>query len=399
MQEVNIMLIQFRFQNYKSFKEETVLDMTATSQREHSDFLIEKNENKVLPVAVFFGGNANGKSNLIEAFFRMIYSIIMTYDIDENQDLEANPYIFDESIEEPTAFEIVLAIEDIEYKYGFILDSNKIHQEWLLQRPFKKSSTANYKKLFEREENDIKLYSEFKEYELLKSLVKEKNLFLSILGRRRENIAKDIYGWAAHTDFEMFDTENDQRILEILYSDKKLFEQVKREIKEVDNCIFNMKIIKEINRLNNKFIYKLEAIHRIADKEFECPFEIESSGTIKLFYLYYKIYKILNRGGVLFIDELDSKIHSLVLKHIISLFNDREINKNNAQIVFSCHNTWLLENKLLRRDQIWFIKKDNKGISEIYSLADFKDVRSDLDYNKAYLSGKFGAIPYMERKK
>ena len=88
-----------------------------------------------------------------------------------------------------------------------------------------------------------------------------------------------------------------------------------------------------------------------------------------------------------------------MLKHIISLFNDREINKNNAQIVFSCHNTWLLENKLLRRDQIWFIKKDNKGISEIYSLADFKDVRSDLDYNKAYLSGKFGAIPYMERKK
>lgn len=392
------MLIQFRFKNYKSFKEETVLDMTATSQREHSEFLIEKNENKILPVSILLGGNANGKSNFIEAFFRMAYCIVMTSDIDENESLVVNPYIFDESIDEPTAFEIVVAIGDIEYKYGFVLDSNKIYQEWLLQRPFKRSSTANYKKLFERKEEDIILYNEFKNYELLKSLVKKKNLFLSILGRRGENIAEDIYTWIKNTDFEMFETSGEEYMLRYLYSDHKLFKQVKKEIKEVDNLIIDMEIIKDINPINNKSVYKLYTIHKSPNGEFiKCPIEIESSGTRKLFYLYCKIYRALNSGGVLFIDELDSRLHSLVLNHITRLFNSRETNRKNAQIIFSCHNTWLLDNKMLRRDQIWFVKKDKNGVSEIYSLADFKDVRSDLDYNKAYLSGRFGAIPYMER--
>lgn len=391
------MLLQFRFKNYRSFKEETVFDMTATSQREHSDFLIEKNENRVLPVAVFFGGNANGKSNFTRAFLNMAYCVIATFDFDEKRSLDASPYMFSENIE-PTAFEVALAIDDIEYKYGFVLDADKICQEWLLQRPFKKSSTANYKKLFEREENDIKLYNEFKNYELLKSLVKEKNLFLSILGRRRENVAKEIYEWFINSEFAITDMVDNEYMLKTLFNNEKLFKQIKKEIREVDNCIVDLEITEKVNQINNKTIYELNTVHKISDKKYVCPFDMESEGTQKIFYLYYKIYSALSTGGILVIDELDSKIHSLVLKQIIYLFNNRETNTKNAQIVFSCHNTWLMDSKILRRDQIWFVKKDKEGISQIYSLADFKDVRSDLDYNKAYLSGKFGAIPYMERK-
>lgn len=143
MQEVKVMLIQFRFKNYKSFKEETIFDMSATSQREHSDFLIEKNGNKILPVAVFFGANANGKSNFIDAFFKMILCMVLTYDYYKERPLPVIPYIFSNKKEvEPTSFEMILAIDETEYKYGFVLDDTKIHQEWLLYRPFKKTSTA-----------------------------------------------------------------------------------------------------------------------------------------------------------------------------------------------------------------------------------------------------------------
>lgn len=396
MQEVKIMLIQFRFKNYKSFRDETIFDMSATSQREHNDFLIEKNGNKLLPVAAIFGGNANGKSNFIEAFFNMMYCIVSTYDFFREEELPVEPYIFNKNIE-PTAFEVTIAINNTEYKYGFALDEEKIYQEWLMQRPFKKTSVADYKKLFEREGNEITLYNEFKEYEQLKFLVKEKNLFFSILGRRGEGITREIYDWVINFNFEMDYGDMEQYILKDLYEDEELFEQIKREIKEVDPCIQDMIITEEISKISNKEFYELETIHKISGEEFNCPFVIESEGTKKLFCLYYNIYDALYNGGVLFVDELDSKLHSLVLKHIINLFNNKETNPNNAQIVFTCHNTWCLDRKILRRDQIWFITKEKDCASKIYALSDFKDVRSDLDYNKAYLSGKFGAIPYTER--
>lgn len=394
------MLIQFRFKNYKSFKEENIFDMSATSQREHSDFLIEKNENKILPVVAFFGGNANGKSNFIDAFFAMLLCIVVTYDIDKDRPLPISQYIFKPNNKEvePTAFEIVLAINEVEYKYGFVLDKKKIYQEWLLYKPFKKNSTAQYKKLFERENQEITLYNQFTVHEPLKKLVKEKNLFLSILGRRGEEIARDIFDWVLSIGFERLDEDKNEYIFEILDRNKKLFQQVKDAIKEVDPCIYDMKIQKEINELTTETVYKLKTIHKISENKVKsCPFAIESEGTKKLFYLFYKIYEALEDGGVLFIDELDSKIHSLVLNHIVRLFNNREINKNNAQLIFTCHNTWFLDNRLLRRDQIWFITKNEEGVSTLYSLSDFKDIRNDLDYNKAYLAGKFGAIPYMER--
>ena len=395
------MLLQFRFKNYKSFKEETIFDMTATSLREHPDFLIEKNGNKVLPVSVLYGANANGKSNFFNAFTSMMGCVVRTFDYAPEQELPIIPYIFvPEEKYKPTEFEIYINIENKEYQYGFILDYDKIYEEWLYEKSFRKNTNTEFKMIFERKNNQIKLAPKYEKLEEVTKITGDKNLFLSILGRRKEEPFSKIYKWCLHSDSDILHTnakKDMQDILNILYKDPELFNKIKKELKEIDSCIYDMRITEKDGELKRKQ-YVLYTVHQTEDgKHYSFPFSAESKGTQNLFILYFRIFLILYCGGTLLVDELDSSIHGLVLKNIIKLFQNRETNPNNAQVIFSCHSVILLNRDDFRRDQIWFVNKDKNGVSTMFALSDLK-IRSDLDYEKAYLAGRFGAIPFEEEE-
>ncbi|MBE5994134.1 MAG: ATP-binding protein, partial [Paenibacillaceae bacterium] len=149
--------------------------------------------------------------------------------------------------------------------------------------------------------------------------------------------------------------------------------------------------------------YKINALHKKIDSDemAEIPFAMESAGTLKMFALYPELQEVINKGSVFFIDELNARLHPLLVRNFILTFLNPQININHAQLVFTTHDTWQLSNQLLRRDEIWFTEKSNEGISTLYSLADFLDedgtrIRKDESYEKNYLIGKYGAIPSLK---
>ena len=149
--------------------------------------------------------------------------------------------------------------------------------------------------------------------------------------------------------------------------------------------------------------YKINALHKKIDSDemAEIPLGAESAGTLKMFALYPELQEVLEKGSVFFIDELNARLHPLLVRNFLLTFLNPEINVNHAQLVFTTHGTWQLSNQLLRRDEIWFVEKDDRGVSTLYSLADFVDedgarIRKDESYEKNYLIGKYGAIPTLK---
>ena len=149
--------------------------------------------------------------------------------------------------------------------------------------------------------------------------------------------------------------------------------------------------------------YTINSLHKKIDSDemAEIPLSLESAGTLKMFALYPELQDVLEKGSVFFVDELNARLHPLLVRNFILTFLNPEINKNHAQLVFTTHDTWQLSNQLLRRDEIWFVEKDMRGISTLYSLADFIDedgsrIRKDESYEKNYLIGKYGAIPTLK---
>ena len=149
--------------------------------------------------------------------------------------------------------------------------------------------------------------------------------------------------------------------------------------------------------------YKINALHKMIDSDrmAELPLGMESAGTLKMFALYPELQEVLEKGSVFVIDELNARLHPLLVRNFLLTFLNPKINTNHAQLVFTTHDTWQLSNKLLRRDEIWFVEKDDRGVSALYSLADFLDedgdrIRKDESYEKNYLLGKYGAIPNLK---
>lgn len=404
---VSTMLLRFKLKNYKSFAHETIIDLTATNIKEHMNSLIEKNGIKILPISAIFGANASGKSNLFLAFESMYVDVINKYEKNENHSL-IKPYIFNQSLEKnPTEYEISINIEDKEYRYGFVRNQVRVYEEWLFANKFSKNTKAKEKMIFYRKGKKLlteKLnQKENKELAYLNSMIDENELLITAIGRRKRSEYANIYEWFLRTSqVQDFSNDNDEVIstevaAEFLYNNGGCLADVVDLLKKFDNSIADLKIIpekdSELNEVYVVYSYHLDN----KGKEIKIPFESESSGTKKMFALATWLFYSLKIGMVLWIDELDAKLHPLILRYIIKLYSDREFNTGNGQLVFSSHNLVCLDSSDLRRDEIWFVEKNNQ-VSTIYSLYDFKDdevpIRSDLSFGKHYLAGRFGAIPF-----
>ena len=395
------MLLQFKFKNHKCFYDETILDLTATQEKQLLNTTINLNGNKILPVIEIHGANAAGKSSILDALYFMFQIIKMSNRFDINDDLPTTPFAFSENKNENSEYEISLAINDIEYRYGFVINKNGFDEEWLYKKKFRAGTKEKQKMIFARSKNKVVFGSSYNKYQnswklFGKDFNSGKLLILSNLAIKEEKgILRDIYNYISKFSFKIDNYFQTQISIDILEQNNKLYEKFQNIINEFDPCLLGIRI-DEINDNTNNKTYKLSGVHKNIDNKNNTllPLNLESSGTIKIFEIMPTILINLEKGGLLCIDELDVKLHPLLFRRIVNMYKDRTINKNNAQLIFTAHSTFLFNSEDLRRDELYIVDKDLEGKSKLYSLSEFRNLRVDADYEKKYLSGQFGGIPY-----
>ena len=395
------MLLQFKFKNHKCFYDETYLDLITTQEKRHIESTININGNNILPVIAIHGANASGKSSTLEALNYMFEFIKYSNRFDVEKDLPINPYEFsNKSKMENSEYEISICLGDSEYRYGFSLNKNNIDEEWLYKKKFALNTRASQKIIFERFNNKVTFGQQYKKYEKIWNLFKNdlnmnKFLVLSNVAIKEETgILRDLYNYICKFEFKI-ESEFRKTSVDILNENNSVYKKFQKIINEFDPCLLGIKIEKVNTEYGEK--YNINGMHKDIDdssKTVLIPLHHESNGTIRIFNIMPTILKNLEVGGVLCIDELDVKLHPLLFKKIVNMYMDREINKSNAQLIYTAHSTFLFNSKNLRRDQLYLVDKDEYGKSKLYSLSEFRNLRVDADYEKKYLSGQFGAIPY-----
>ena len=413
--EVAIMLIQFNFKNFKSFREEATLDLSATKMTEFSDRVVTIGGEKVLPVAAIYGANASGKSNIYNAFGYMSEYVINSFKYgDEEEEFEKfrpTPFLFDStSVDAESSFEVYFTLpgdkSEKVYNYGFCVDKEGVTEEWLNS---KAKTARKYSTVFYRggsdDELDLSGFPKSSRDNIQVALEKQV-LIISLGAKLKVGKCKDIRDWFLANEFADFGDPVtnfflSRRLPKGFVEDKNIQQKVVEYFSAFDDHIKDFKVEKVPRDGDSKEeSYKINALHKMIDSDemAEIPFSLESAGTLKMFVLYPELQEVLSKGSVFFIDELNARLHPLLVRNFILTFLNPEINKNHAQLLFTTHDTWQLSNQLLRRDEIWFAKKDNDGLSSLYSLADFVDedgvrIRKDESYEKNYMVGKYGAIP------
>ena len=377
--------------------------MEATSLKEHEYNIAKINNSEYLKVSAIYGANASGKTNVLQAFDYMKNRILVSDDSKKNSPIdEENIYSFMIN-EEPIALEVeILAKNNKIYKYGFELLKDNIISEWLYEKRVNK-----FYSIFERENNNVTMKTN-KIAGL--SNIDEKTLFLNIyskIDKNNEDFA-NVYYWFINSNYldlgnPDFEGIIDKRVSFKILTDKNYKKELLKFIKTFDAGIEGINTIPDSVEAvkNNNGIVDIKVTHKGENGEEKAlPFYLESNGTRKMFYLFDFFMDALKNGMVLFVDELDAKLHPLLTRYIINLFHNSGTNKGNGQLIYSTHDTVNLNKDTFRRDEIWFAEKDKDGISKIYSLADYKindvKVRNDATYNKDYLSGRYGAIPVLE---
>ena len=414
------MLLQFYFSNYRSFEGEGILDMRASGSNELSSHIRNTLNERVLPVTAIYGANASGKSSVFEAFQFMAFCVLESLSFsDDNKKnpykLKVDSFKFSESREKPSEFEINYidkkGKKELYYNYGFKIDNSGILEEYLASNTktgVKRNEDYTY--IFKRERNQ-KLYldSSIEKFrENLEISLKEKTLLVSLGAKLNIDDFIRVRTWFINTEVINFSNSLYGALLEnILPNNIIESEEVRKNLISFINSFDDSIIDIEVEKIsaideNDKDNYRVFTIHK-SDKgtsTARISMNEESSGTKKMFSLYQTLLDVLEKGGVFFADELDIKLHPLLMRNILLTFTDKEKNSNNAQLIFTTHNTIYMDMDLLRRDEIWFVEKDN-GVSNLYSLDDITNekgekVRKDSNYEKHYLLGNYGAIPNLK---
>ncbi|MGR7976565.1 AAA family ATPase [Bacillus velezensis] len=406
------MLVEFTVENFLSFKEPATLSMVASSIKELRETnTYAENNLELLKSAVIYGANASGKSNLFSAMAFMKEFILESSKENQiNEEIAVDYFRLDKSMKDKVStFEMVFILEGIRYRYGFSVTSHQIEEEWLF------SSRKNAEKLvFYRDEDSIELGSLFKEGKGLESKTRKNALFLSVAANFNGEISTKLLSWFGTLNIISGSSNNILEYTKKKLEDKNFKERILNLLKIADIDIADIAIEKikipeekipkdipnELKKMINKEIELILTERRDPDGNLLTVFNAEnneSQGTIKLLSISAPIIDTIENGRTLIIDELDAKFHPLITQFIIEMFNSDK--NKNAQLIFNTHDTNHLTKNLFRRDQIWFAEKDEFGCSELYSLVEYKQditkVRNDATYNKNYLMGRYGAIPYV----
>ena len=399
------MLCQFTVKNYKSIRDEMTFDMQAAAISEHENNIIRDKDGELfLPISAIYGPNGGGKSNVLEAMHTLASKVLRplyaTGDKEERIFLQKRlliePFAFSKEMKsQPIEFEIFFRTEIAEYRYKLHIMKDVVNYESLDRV---KLDTGRRSALFERDTEEISLKGVFSKLKASEDLSATLPL-LSYLGitYKKNEVVKDVLDWFEY-GIDFLNYGNPIEELRMAVSNSEDVKQLMLDmIQEMDLDIVDFRVVEDENDRIDVYTK-----HLVDGYETELNLLEESSGTRKLFGLMPFIAGCLLTGTVLVIDELDAKIHPVLLRHIIMMFNDMSINKKKAQLIFTSHDLSTMNNEVFRRDEIWFVAKGNAQNSKLYSLVEFKNekgesVRKDAKFDKQYLEGKYGADPYLKR--
>lgn len=423
------MLIQFSTKNFLSFKEKATLSLVAGKTKSKNPELDKGaifsvvNGLPLLKCAVIYGANASGKSNIFEAI-SFVKSFVLNSSKESQADeaIQVTPYRLNVDFESKASeFEIVFSADGIVYEYSFAVDNNFIHAEKLIQHKKTKEVT-----LFNRDSNGIRLHKNFLEGDRLAEKTRANALFLSVCANFDGEISTKILRWFRKVKvisglldnglmsftqrcLEKKEGLESRQIAALLKSFDLGLDRIIVSKQDNDGIPSDMpeevkSLMSQLMKVSNakvQVMKRVESYHKVFDENGnvvgETAFDLdddESEGSKKLIALSGPIVDTLNKSNVLLIDEFDARLHPILSKTIIQLFNSAETNENNAQLIVATHDTNLLDRDLLRRDQIWFAEKDRFGSSHLTSLVEYK-VRNDASFEKDYIMGKYGAIPIL----
>lgn len=413
------MLIEFTVKNYRSFHKECTFSLEAQNiVEEPKTNVVPLDGYKIVRTAAVYGPNSSGKSNLISALENMKNCVINSVRLNDNETLPYDPFLLSDvsDKQEPTHYEILFLIDGIRYRYGFDYTLDSIVEEWL----FVKIGTKKEKPLFIRTKEGIGVSEkDFPEGIGNEPKTNDNRLFLSLCAQLGGEISKKVINWfsTGYMVISGLQSGNYRTLSRQMFHKKKSgykealsffktlqlgFEELRSKEKNLgivimtnNNSTSPLKEI-ELTTTHNRYNVKGEVIGEVLFN-FENQ---ESAGTQKLVELSGPIFETLIKGSVLVVDELDAKMHPLISEYIIKLFNSPETNPLNAQLIFSTHDTHLLSARLLRRDQIWFTEKDPMEETDLYSMMDIvlpdgSKPRNDTNYEKNYINGRYGAIPFI----
>ena len=414
------MLVEFKIKNFRSFCDETTLSMVASADKtllENTVAAPEFGGRSLLRSAVVYGPNAAGKSNLIAAASFVDDFVNSSMERKLNSPIEVTPFLLVAKPDSaPVEFEITfIDSRDVRYQYGFHVTAKQVVREWLVAYPKGLPQTW-----FERE-HPVGKEPEWYFGRNLKGrnsqvaeLTRPDVLFLSNAAKLNHNQLGRVFEWFQKS-LRVIDPDEADRAL-FLYSAVKAKEEEKsragiRSLLEVADFGISDFDVQERTftekdfpedmpvELRNQFVNKktldIFMRHPVSGiGEVALPIEEESSGTQRYFALSGPLYDVLENGWTLFVDELDSSLHPLLVRYIVELFHNPQINPKGAQLIFNTHDTTLMDGSLFRRDQIWFVEKDRQGCSHLYPLLDYSP-RKDEALVKGYLLGRYGAIPFL----
>ena len=408
------MIVDFSVQNFHSIKNLETLAMNAASivsrnnQLEATNLIPFSKKLSLLKTKALYGANASGKSTMIQALSRFI-NIVVNSVKDESVLTSLDSFrLSDDTYLAPTYFQLTFIHKNVLYRYGFESYMEGIRSEWLYGRPGKKEVP-----FFTREGQEIKINeNQFQEGAKVVDLYKDSSndiarknsLFLSVVRSFNQGLAREIVDYIGgyiiisglsdiymHIRAEEYIGDDDTR--------KKMAEMLKLADTGIEDIIREEYETEKSDGTKQKH-YRVLTKHKAFDKDGNISnpvnlymYIMESEGTKKMFEISPAIFQSLEQGRVLVLDEFDARFHPLLSKRIVELFNSPS--NLAAQFIFATHDTNLLSPQLLRRDQICFVEKDKHGASHFYSLADFKGVRNDASYEKDYIAGRYGAIPFL----
>ncbi len=379
------MVLEIRLSNMFSFRDEVTLDLQAAKiqtkkARELEGNLFSVDGEQMLKSVALFGANASGKSNVIKAIRACVNMVRSSHNYNVDTRFAISPFKFEDYANKPSSFYIRFLLNGVEYEYSFSFMHDEIITETLYYYPNGRKSLV-----FSRDESRG---TEKKDIYEFKTVIKrpfdvadntsKKTLYISRASQMDREIAQKIFLFFCNDivlDYQVANIDS----LDNLFKERK--EQMLEVLRTADSDIIDFKI-------QNNAITTFHRTNPSVAFDFETE---ESEGTKTLFRMMVRMIGIIHEGKMLLVDEIDSSLHTQLVEFVIGMFN----HSDHAQLIYTTHNTHLLNTDFQRRDQVYFVNKREDGSSDLYSLFDFKDFRDTLDMEKAYLQGRFNAIPYI----
>jgi len=414
------MIIEFAVENFRSIKTRQTFSLTQSNSDELVGNTFDPNVLSASPLlrsAVIYGANAVGKSNFIKAV--KVMKDIVANSAKNSQRGDKLPLthfkLCDSTIGKPTEFEVIFIAEGVKYQYGFSATSERVMEEWLYAFP-KSRPQRWFIRAFDETKNEYAWdFGSFfvGKKQTWKDSTRDNSLFLSTAVMLNSEQLKPVYDWftktlkvagidgwnAAYTAELCKEVDSKKDVLKFLNAADLDINDLKLESKKFDISLLPDDMASEVKErllkeLEGEEFISIKTIHTTAQgKNVLFELDDESDGTRKIFSFAGPWIDTLRNGKVLFIDELHDSLHPHIVKFLVDLFHSKKTNPNNAQLIFTTHETSILDQDVFRRDQIWFCKKETDQSTEIYPLSDFSPRKGAENLEKAYLSGRYSALP------